>query len=776
MQIRCFTIIAVTALLQAFVSNARAQVPQGSEQKPDEEMSLATIVVTAQRREERLQDVPITVAAIPASALSSRGIDSTTDLQQTVPGLVFQKASTAVEPYLRGVGTAVYAAGADPSVSVYVDGAYLSSAQALLFSFNDIERIEVLYGPQGTLFGRNATGGLVQIITKDPTQDFHATASVEYGNFNKVVTKDYVSGGSEKVAAELAVYYSDQSGGWGHNLYQPPAGYVPGVTGPAVLPRTEIGILSELGLHAKVLFQTDNGTKVKLSWMYSKSKGDQGEYFSTGYNGTFASGVGGAPFTHPGGFYNIDSDTDFYAHQDQSLFIAEVAHDANFATLKSISSYLLASEYFQLPSDGTPAYVGTSNSFSHYNTNTFTQELQILSNDNLGPRWLHWIAGLYYLNGRGEQDPTYTGLTSNQGNGLPLFNTARYNGENNQSQAAYAQATANLTASTNLTLGVRYTQDQVTGYQYWIGQNPLPAAVGTANQSGYVTRLVPPTKADFSKTTFRAAVDQHLNDSVMLFASFNTGYKAGVWNNGNLCALPGGPNPPGSCLTVQAPVAPETLKAYEAGVKSEFLDHRLQLNVSGFYYDYTNLQVQAVVGIPPTGILANAATAKVKGADLTGDAKLTRDLTVNFSAEYLDARYKSFPGATYYFPRAVAPYGNSTAVADASGNYLGQAPKISVTAGFDWRIPSSIGSFDLNVSSFYTAKVYWDPQNRLVQGAYDLLNAQLGYEVNKTWRVRVYGRNLLDREHCVLQAATAFGDYCAPAAPRTFGGGFQASF
>ncbi len=182
---------------------------------------LEEIIVTAQRREQRLQDVPVTVTALSAAAMERQGVATTYDLPAAVPGLLLSKASTAIQPFLRGVGASVTNPGNDPSIAIYVDGVYHSAPAGLLFSFNNIERIEVLKGPQGTLFGRNATGGLIQIVTRDPSSQLTAKATVGYGRFNALQSSAYISGGSDTIAADISVVYNKQSDGWGKNRFTP---------------------------------------------------------------------------------------------------------------------------------------------------------------------------------------------------------------------------------------------------------------------------------------------------------------------------------------------------------------------------------------------------------------------------------------------------------------------------------------------------------------------------------------------------------------------------
>jgi len=177
------------------------------------------LVVTAQRRSERLQDVPIAVAAVSQQGLEQYGVGNTLDLARAVPGFLVQPRNVNATPYLRGIGNDNGATGDEPAVAVYVDGVYHASSAASTFSLNSIERLEVLKGPQGTLFGRNALAGVINIITSEPKHDFSGKVKVGYGNYNTLSADAYVTGGlSSRLAADLAVSYKNQFDGWGKNL------------------------------------------------------------------------------------------------------------------------------------------------------------------------------------------------------------------------------------------------------------------------------------------------------------------------------------------------------------------------------------------------------------------------------------------------------------------------------------------------------------------------------------------------------------------------------
>ncbi|MBO9379838.1 TonB-dependent receptor [Sphingomonas histidinilytica] len=749
----------------AHMALAQTAAPVGtaaaSEVADDMSQGLGDIVVTAQRREQRLQDVPVTVNAISAQGLERQGITNTADLNAVVPGLNIAKSSTVVQPFLRGVGTASLVPGNDPSVPLYIDGVYHSAPAALFFSFNNIERVEVLKGPQGTLFGRNATGGLIQVITKDPTQELSGKFSLSYGNYRAVNATGYISGGTDTIAADLAVVYNNQSKGWGRNTFRAGEGgpiVVGGTTFTDRKVKRAAGYTDEFGIHSKIVMTPGDRTTVKLSGMYIDVDTNQNHYRHPLPGRLLPGPPGQNPYSFTGGFYDYDSDIEWFNRNHQYLFTAEAQHEADFATIKSISSYLKAKAEISVPSDGSPL-ISRASSFAHLRWKTFTQELQILSNKDWGPSWLEWIGGLYYLNSRAGYDPQevtygyrYDGT----------FN--RYSFQTSDSLAAYGQATASLTSTTRLTLGLRYSKDRLSATQYQLGTS---AVLGGGNANGAVTILVPKVRTTFDKITWRVALDQRLAPDVLLYASASRGYKTGAWNHGALCATV--PPVGVACSNLVSPTRPEVLDAYEIGLKSDLFDKRLRFNISGYYYDYSDLQVQAVVGVPPISVLNNAASARMYGIDVETAFQFSRYLRISANGAYLDAKYKKYPNAVGFIPLTAAPYANSQILFDASGNRLPRAPKFTSTVSVDWTIPTGAGDVTLTGSWYYNNGFYWDPQERLKERAYSLVNGQIALKATDNLSLRIWGRNLLDKKYYSYQTATSAGDQGAPAAPRTYG-------
>jgi len=332
--------------------------------------SLQEIVVTAQRRSESLQQVPIAVSAVTAAQLEARGVVDSLSLASTVPNLDITQNGTTLTLYMRGVGSNASDPNDESSVAFYVDGVYLASPLVDVFEFNNIDRVEVLKGPQGTLFGRNATGGVIQVITKDPKQAFSGQASVTYGNYDTVGATAYVTGGvAPNLAMDLAAVYHQNFDGYGENIFL----HVP------IMRREDIG------LRSKLLWTPTPDTTVGVTLDYSLVRSDGTPYqLAPGVIG--ADGVTGYP-----GAYKTNTNQEDAANLDSYGVSARVEHDFHFARLVSISAVRNVFGMYDLDEDATPAPV--VNSFIHQVARNYSQELQLLSPSS--DRRLQWVLGGY---------------------------------------------------------------------------------------------------------------------------------------------------------------------------------------------------------------------------------------------------------------------------------------------------------------------------------------------------------------------------------------------
>jgi iron complex outermembrane receptor protein len=685
---------------------------------PPESAAVEEVTITAQRREERLQDVPISVSAVTAASAEARGITDTETLQNAVPGLTFTKGAAYALPVVRGVGTNTVSQGNENSVAVYVDGVIQVTPSSSIFSLNNIERVEVLKGPQGTLFGRNATGGVINVITRTPSADPALEIGVTAGNYDTHEGNLYATTGiGGHIATDLALYARDQSKGWGHNFF----------TGEEVFRGYEASARN------KWRWTPSDATEVVISGSYSELKDD-------GMSLHPAPGdVGADGATTYRGMYNVSMDNRLiggrsYAWRRTWSGTAHISHDLGWANLISISGYSDVDVERPTDSDWTPLTI--LHAFVDQHDNGFTQELQLQSSADSR---IKWIAGAYYLDGVSEfVPPRGIQIMGAAAGGLDFIRIlGRQVG---RSTAGFAQGTATILPDTRLTLGGRYTSDKrdVTGY-FSFPTGPLPPT----SQS-----------ATFDKFTYRVSIDHTFVKDVMGYVSYSTGFKAGLFNLTNVAG---------------DAVKPETIKATEVGIKSTLFDRKLQLNGSVFRYDYQDIQAE-VVRSDAGGVLQliNAANSRIKGFDAELVAVPFGGLSLQAGVSYLDAKYLSFPGAVAYLPN---PAGGRLEVGgDASGKRMIKAPQWQWNLGAQYAFPVASGTLSLAANYAHQSEFFWDFGNAFREPPRDMVSASVAWaSPGGRWDARAWGRNLLGEETTSFGLPSVWGFQESPGAPRTFG-------
>lgn len=674
---------------------------------PESFVGLETVTVTAQRRAENSQTVPIAISTISGLDAENRGAVTIDTLNATVPGLV-TTGSSGTSIFIRGLGNTSASPNNEPSAATYIDSVYIPSISGLHgYSFNNIERLEVLKGPQGTLFGRNATAGVVQIITPDPKQEFSGKFGLGYANYDTMNAQAYLTGGlSDNLAADLAVIYEDQSEGWGRNL----------TTGEDMYRQETLAIRS------KWLYTPTDATRVTVSLDYSDFWSDSGTQMLPG---SFAAdGV----TTYPGRF-NAVGDQNENSHEQYGASV-KVEHDFGSLHGVSITAYRNISGYVVLDNDRTPerrSYVQS------YNDSDYVMQEFHLGNRD--PHRVTWLAGVFLYGNtvRGTDPRIETGTAVNPDQYREIFGRQK-----SRSYSAFGQTTIEIVEATKLTLGLRYTDEK------------LKADGRFENRAGNIINGPFYDEIDFNPWTWRIALDHQFTSDVLGYVSYNRGFKSGGYNL----------NTPGS-----APFFPETVDAYEIGLKSEFFDHRVRLNLAAFYYDYKDIQVTIVPG-GAGQIFTNAAAARNYGLDGSLDFAATDHLTLSLGFGLLSAEYTDYPDA-----RGFSITGAGFQIPNARGNDLSYSPPVSGFVSANYRRPTSIGEFIGAVSLSYTDKSYVGPDNGLARPAYELLSASVEWRSNSASPigVRLWGRNLTDSYYATNRISSSNGWYQILAAPREYG-------
>jgi iron complex outermembrane recepter protein len=683
------------------------------------------IVVTATRRPESSQSVPISVTALKASALQEARVDGTEDLAQQTPGLNMSQRSVSWVPTIRGIGTLDVSAGQETAVATYIDGVYISNVFGANVSFNNIERVEVLKGPQGTLFGRNATGGAIQIITREPDQEPMFKAKFGYGNFQTATGDLYGSGGlTDTLAADIAIHTNSQGKGYGRNVF----------TDGEIQPEKNVGFRS------KWVWTPDDATKATFIADYSKQEGAHGDV-----RNFLPGSVGLDGSTALPGFYDTQAGWPITSEVKQSGASARIEHEFADFNFLSITAYRKLDNVRFFDNDAAPIpLVGVDWT---QKVTTFTQELQ-LSSKASGK--FKWITGAFFMNDtNGYVAPHGIGLfglafADVTGTGLPTGGVGFIDGTKTTSGSVFAEGTYNVDPQTRLTAGARYTQDkkeQTGRTEVYLPDGSLLVAIPLT-----------PAEVTYRKPTFRLVVDHDIGDRSMVYASYNRGYRSGSYN---------------SVAPTGIPVKPETVDAFELGSKARYFGGKLQLDGSLFYSKYQDLQVAVSKGSSQEVI--NAAEAEIKGADFEAQVVASEHLNLRFGAAFLKTQYKKFLDS----PCTVRAANGMTVgvTCNPTGNDMLRSPPVTFNIGGKYMIPTSSGHYGASLNYFWTDKFNWEPDGRLQQKAYGLLNGQIMWSTNdQGYTVRLYGKNIANTKYASYAVAQpAIGDQYSAGLPRTYG-------
>jgi iron complex outermembrane receptor protein len=714
------------------------------------EVSLAEVVVTAQKRSENIQNVPISVSAVAATTLEDAHITNVSDLPLMVPALTISQNEDTLNIFMRGIGNPATTVGDEASVAVYIDGVYYPRLPQALLELNNIDHVEVLKGPQGTLFGRNATGGLIQIVTRDPSSTPTLHVDGGYGNYQTFTGNVYASDGfGENLAGDIALHDNHMGAGWGHNLYD----------------GTNTNWADSKSARTKWVYKPTDGTKITLAYDYTQSATTQvlTGLQAPGYTHGAPCGATCLPFTPPNntpypywGFYNSDDDSPSGSNDISQGGSLKLEQDVSIAKLVSISA--LRNQIGALYNDPDYSPQPWFGAVLAYKEHSFSQELQMISKES-SP--FDWTLGLYYMHMLSEYDPgRLTGAEYQEAFSLPQGQFEIYGAESLDSYAAYTQETFHVTSDTNLTAGLRYTEDRVSANGHNdITDQALGVDINTGNQSEH---------QNFDKITWRLALDHHFTDDLMSYISYNRGFKAGTFN---IFPFSGSPNPPSPA------VSPEVVDAFELGTKTDLLEHRLRASAALFYNKVGNLQVQTVrpIGDPPVEevFLTNAAKARSYGLDLDLQALFTEQFAGHVSTTIQNPTYTSYPDAGKSIP-VPGGVGTELTTYNASGQQLVYSPKYAVTLGVTYRLPTSVGEFGSGLDYAFTSGFPFNPDGDVNNGNVGLLSARVSFipaGAGSHWKFLVWGKNLTDKQYLdgSEEQNNRTGEVVTPAAPRTYG-------
>jgi len=730
---------AALVICGGWVSASIAAAPQSAgaaDARAGADAGLEEIVVTAQKTgATSLQRTPIAVSAFSTADLKTSLATNIRDLVSYVPNVsLVQVQAVNASIYIRGVGTNNVFSGSDPDVTMQIDGVYIARSADTLADFLDVDRIEVLRGPQGTLYGRNAIGGTVNIISKQPSDTLTGQEELTIGNFGTVQEQAYISGPlvPGKLQGSLAINYLR------HDPYL--KNLVPGVSG--------VNDANHGGIRGQLRWEpTDT---IDATTRFDVSVGSENPNNFDVLVAPFA----GATLANSaiGNFHRVavDAATNDVTHSGGISEEINGQINANL-NLKSISAYhWTAYDTFQ-DLDGTELYITAGK--------VDEKEAEITQEFDLQMHYTNFegVAGLYYFHDHESSDFTA------QGPSLPPvpFLIEALPATYSDAEAAFVQGTYHLTSSLALTAGLRYTLEDKhlqQDYQFhiYIPEPVVPPGSGFPF-NGSVTR-------HYHGVTPKFGINWNATDDAMFYVSATKGYKSGGVNSAAAAAQGESFNP-------------ETIWSYEVGAKTDWFDHRLRANLTGFKYDYSDLQVQSLIG-PGLVSIGNAASAAAKGIEAELTAKPTPAWKLTTNLTYLSATYRTFAAASV--PQALVPFVSSspdydaaTGTFNASGRTLDAAPRYTafVAAQHDWELGNQ-GSIYGRAEYHWQDRVYFDPSNATVmsQGAYGLLNLFAGYNTaDGLWQAQLYAKNVTDKGYFISIAANGVAPFGLVGAPRTFG-------
>jgi len=726
-------VLSMGCALSALVAPSMAYAQQAATDAAAEDFSDQAIVVTAQRRAQAVQDVPLAVTAIGSDALENEGVRDITNLGDLAPSLSITSGGGTPQVFMRGIGSTNTNANGDGAVAVHVDGVYLARANALNAQFYDLARVEVVRGPQGTLYGRNATAGAINIITNQPRFTFEGAASVEYGNYNTLVTSGMVNAPvTDKIAVRAAFQTVRHDG------------YLRTAEGYAGNDRAD---QDDVSARLQVLLEPTDRLSIVA----------RGDFTHMGGAGS-AMNVFPLPTNDP--YVTTAQRT---VSRDNRIFggSLELNYDLDFATVTYLGGYRelnldIASENLTAGNNRLSYIDNKQKSSSH--------ELR-LAGDVSG---LEWVVGAYLFDEKNIDDVNI---------GLPgdTFLTFRQNPIRANSFALFGQGTYSLTDDLRVTAGLRYTEDE---------KSNRGGTFLTLPDGSVITQIaINLADASWNSTDWKVGLEYDLGPDSLVYAQVATAYKAGGYFDGPA------PNT----------YDPEEIVAYEIGSKNTFLGGDLVLNLSGFYNDYTNLQVSAVETIEGEAALVtrNAGGATIYGVELETHLRVLDNGAFSFVGSWLHAEYDDFVlelGDPFVNNDAnanvrrcyAADYSQaSPRRADFSGCRMARTPEWSFTTGYTHRFElGNGGAFEAQAQTRFESgkELEFHGFAENYQKSFTKTDLSLTYIApSEDWRLQAYVRNLENKAVKTISNSDAgSGDSTIGTAdyapPRLYGLRFSATF
>ena len=788
-----FGLVAVAAMPSPSCAQAGAE-------NGDAQSLRSEIVVTAQRRTEVSRDVPITVATLGADQLATANANTLTDINKLTTSLRFDAQGTFVQPTIRGVGTAVTTSGGGPNVGIYVDGFFQANSNTADFQLMKVQNIQVLKGPQGTLFGRNTTGGAILVTTAEPSEETDAEFKASYGRFNTLSLQGYATTGiAEGVAMDVEGLYR-RGDGFQRSLYT--SDKHPGAFENWTV---RAGIKADLSDSVSILLrylhsETDDPTALMSNAYVDRSDTAgafdlvspvgkavyQANYFPTSSAGLpliplylqppifgFAVGdliaSGNLPATwspadlpyatEPGDIASLDKIR--FKNKSDSVQ-ATIKADLGFADLTSYTQYRKDKGYNIQDLDATAAYTW----LIHIGVKNETVSQEVLLNSKPGSP-LQWTVGLNYFQNLDDWSDIRSSFLN--------YPFVPFGGASTKtkSYAGFADFTYEVNPRLFLTVGGRFSHDVVTDGYF----NTNFAAYFYQDENGDLLPLRNPDGSyiyapgtnfpvdDLKHDSFtpRAVIRFKPSDNSSIYASYTRGYKAGMLNVGGLSKLP---------------VKPEKINAYEVGYK--FDNRNLAIDLAGYYYDYKNLQVSSFQD--GAAQLRNAASSEIYGIEAQLRYRVDSHLSITAGAAWTHARYKKFPNDPYYsYCDPVAFYPDPMtctsgvgslvqSTVDGKGFRMQRSPDYTANLGLAYGFDLAGGRTTLSGNLYYTSKFYFDAAEQFLQKGYATVSLRAQWiDPSERFTLAVYGDNVTDKRYLTQVQYNTLGMGAVWNAPVTWG-------
>ncbi|PTQ63095.1 iron complex outermembrane receptor protein [Sphingomonas sp. PP-CE-3G-477] len=793
------TCLPMMADAQTSAANPEQTRTEGTTAQPsaDPDTSME-VIVTARRRAENAQKIPGSLSVVGGALLDRSYTVNTQQLSQLVPALNYSSANPRNTAFtIRGLGSSVVAVsqandGLEPGVGYYVDQVYHARPATAAFDFSDIEQVEVLRGPQGTLFGKNSTAGAINITTRAPTFTTQGEAEISYASYNFLQVKGAVSGPiiGDTLAGRVSVVSTRRDG----------------VIDNVVTARDQ-NTIGNQAIRGQLLFRPSEVFQVKVSADFTNfqsncctqvyynvatrpGSGTDGRLFRTatrqfgGPTGLAAQFNYAPPSTNP---YDRKTDIDAALGVDTNEGGVGVIADWNLggATLTSVSAW----RFWNWDADNDRDYTGIPIQTEQHipsRQDQYSQELRLASN---GDHKVSYVGGLYFFRQRvigrpisiygpaaaryliGTSTGTGAAATAVPSNLLDGYGTDGRTDFRSDSYAAFGEVNWKPVDRLTLTGGLRYTYEEKEGtYDTFTfgGLQTTNAALNTAKLSILRGQNYAASDKD-GALTGRANIAYQATDGILAYASYARGEKSGGIN---MSGLPlNDQNQPAIGTAV---VRPEKNTAYEIGLKTQLFDNRLIFNVDGYYTRVTDFQANVTDTRAAAALrtyLANIPKVTVRGFEADATALVTHNLSLRGSVAYADGKFNSYPAA----PCPIERIFNTAAFCDLSGQRLSSLPRWSYTLGADYNQPiADIGSGFVHVDSNTRTRQFGDPSGSaftVIEG-YTIVNGSIGFRSKDGWELAVFSRNLLNKDYIqnvTIQAGNSGLILATPSDPRTIG-------